>query len=59
MIEKKVNKRIVYKRCINILKKLKKISLAFCDWGDGKDIKILEPPKRKGGYPECNLIKGD
>ena len=31
----------------------------YCDWGNGKDIKILESPKRKGGYPDCNLIKGE
>ncbi len=31
----------------------------YCSWGDGKDIKILEKPKRKGGYPDCNLVNQD
>jgi len=31
----------------------------YCDWGNSKVIKVLEPPKGKGGYPECNLIKGN
>jgi hypothetical protein len=28
----------------------------YCDWGEGKGVKILLPPKRKKGYPKCNLI---
>jgi hypothetical protein len=28
-----------------------------CGWGNSKSIKILNTPKRKKGYPECNLIK--
>ena len=34
-------------------------NLMYCDWGDSKVKKILIPPKRKGGYPKCNLIKGE
>ena len=30
-----------------------------CNWGNSKTAKVLEPPKGKGGYPECNLIKGE
>lgn len=26
-----------------------------CTWGKSKAIKVLGTPKRKGGYPECNL----
>jgi hypothetical protein len=28
-----------------------------CTWGKSKVQKILESPKRKTGYPKCNLIK--
>jgi len=28
-----------------------------CTWGHGKFIKVLNTPKRKKGYPNCNLIK--
>lgn len=29
----------------------------YCDWGNSTTRKILLHPKRKGGYPKCNLLK--
>ena len=39
--------------------KMNDINQTYCDWGNSKVIKLLETPKGKGGYPECNLIKGE
>lgn len=52
-----MRKKVLTIQCTNCnYCKMNNNNQLYCDWGVGKDIKILGNPKRKSGYPSCRLM---
>ena len=52
-----MRKKVLTVQCTNCeYCKMSDNNQLYCDWGVGKDIKILNEPKRKKGRPKCNLV---
>jgi hypothetical protein len=55
-----MRKKVLTRHCTGCdFCKMNERNQTYCDWGNSKVQKILKSPKRKGGYPECRLIKGE